>query len=132
MPGDDLKLNLRLTADGKGFVGEVRVAKRELDKLTGGVRKGGAANAEYTREARRSEAATRSLGKSFLAAHGHTLKYVGGIGGITLATRGLLRHTDSYTPVCHLMNPMHDYIIMTTCCTFYVYTALPSSKFRPT
>ena len=31
----DLKVGIRLTADGKGFVGEVRVAKRELDKLTG-------------------------------------------------------------------------------------------------
>lgn len=29
---DDLKLGIRLTADGKGFVGEMRVAKRELDR----------------------------------------------------------------------------------------------------
>ncbi|MDD9883429.1 MAG: hypothetical protein OXU62_02655 [Gammaproteobacteria bacterium] len=34
MPGD-LNVQLRLTADGKGFVGEVRVAKRELDRFTG-------------------------------------------------------------------------------------------------
>ena len=31
----DLNLVLRLTADSKGFVGEVRVSKEELDKLTG-------------------------------------------------------------------------------------------------
>jgi len=38
---DDLRVGIRLTADGKGFVGEVRVAKRELDKLTGSARKAG-------------------------------------------------------------------------------------------
>ncbi|MDD9816144.1 MAG: hypothetical protein OXU31_09305 [Gammaproteobacteria bacterium] len=32
---DDLKVGIKLTAAGKGFVGEVRMAKRELDKLTG-------------------------------------------------------------------------------------------------
>ena len=31
----DLRLGLRLTADGKGFVGEVRVSKKALDDLTG-------------------------------------------------------------------------------------------------
>ncbi len=34
----DLKLGIRLTADSKGFVGEVRVSKKELDKLTGSSR----------------------------------------------------------------------------------------------
>ena len=34
MPGD-LKLTLRLTADGKGFVGEVRGAEKGLEKLMG-------------------------------------------------------------------------------------------------
>jgi len=40
MPGD-LRVAIRLTADGKGFVGEVRVAKRELDRFVGGTRKAG-------------------------------------------------------------------------------------------
>jgi len=108
MPGDDLKLNLRLTADGKGFVGEVRAAKRELDKLTGGVGKAGRANTQYARTARRTEAATRGLGKSFLAAHGHTLKYLGGIGSVTLATRGLARHADSYTQISNAVRLATD------------------------
>jgi len=98
MPGD-LKLGIRLTADAKGFVGEVRVAKRELDRLAGGTRNAGTATAAYTRASQRAEAATRKTGRSFLAAHGHTLKYIGSIGSITLATRGLLRHADSYTKI---------------------------------
>lgn len=40
MPGD-LKIGIRLDADGKRFVGEMRVAKRELDRLAGGTRKAG-------------------------------------------------------------------------------------------
>lgn len=33
MPGNDLVVGLRLTADGKGFVGEVRVAETEGEVL---------------------------------------------------------------------------------------------------
>ncbi|MDD9822314.1 MAG: tape measure protein [Gammaproteobacteria bacterium] len=95
----DLNVGIRLTADGKGFVGEIRVAQRELDKLTGGTRKAGRANTQYAGTARRVETANRRVGKSFLDAHGHTLKYLVGIGGITAATRGLLRQADSYTQI---------------------------------
>jgi len=45
----DLKIGIRLDADGKSFVGEMRLARRELDKLAGGTRKAGAATAAYTR-----------------------------------------------------------------------------------
>jgi len=48
MPGD-LRIGIRLDADGKGFVGEMRVAQRELDRLAGGTRKAGRATAAYTR-----------------------------------------------------------------------------------
>ncbi len=49
----DLRLGIRLTADSKGFVGEVKVARRGLDKLGAGVRKAGGANAQYAYTARR-------------------------------------------------------------------------------
>ncbi len=40
MPGD-LRIGIRLDANGKGFVGEMRLARRELDKLAGGTRNAG-------------------------------------------------------------------------------------------
>ncbi len=60
----DLRLGLRLTADAKGFVGEVRVSKKELDKLTGSTRKGVDANRTYSRTAHQTETATRAAGRS--------------------------------------------------------------------
>ncbi len=61
----DLKLGLKLTADAKGFVGEVRVSKKELDKLTGSTRKGADANRAYTRTTRQTETATRAAGENY-------------------------------------------------------------------
>jgi len=101
MPGD-LRLGIRLTADTKGFVGEVRVARRELDKLAGGTRKAGGATDTYARAARRGEAATRGLGKSATSAHSKIAQYAGaffGAQGIIAATRGLVRHADAYTQI---------------------------------
>ncbi len=37
---NDLNIGIRLTADGKRFVGEVQVDKRDLDKLTDITRRG--------------------------------------------------------------------------------------------
>ena len=59
----DLNVGIRLTADGKGFVGEIRVAQRELDKLTGGTRKAGRANTQYAGTARRVETANRRVAR---------------------------------------------------------------------
>lgn len=55
MPGE-LELKLRLTADNKGFVGEVKVARRELEKLGGNTGKAARAAREHTRALRRGEA----------------------------------------------------------------------------
>ena len=90
----------RLTADGKGFVGEVRVAKEELSKLTGSTTKGAEANSTYTRATRQTEAATRKVGRSFFDAHGKAAQYFGVIGGVALianAARGTVRIADTYT-----------------------------------
>jgi len=91
-----------LTADGKGFVGEVRVAKRELDKLTGSANKGSNAARKHTRAHRQGAAATRDFGESMRIAHSRALKYFGifvGAQGISAATRGLIRHADSFTQI---------------------------------
>lgn len=56
----DIQLGIRLTADSKGLVGEVRVSKAELDKLTGATRATGVAAQEA---AGRTGALTSSLGK---------------------------------------------------------------------
>ena len=96
----DLKLGIRLTADGKGFVGEVRVAKRELHKLTGATDRAGKANKGYARGARDSATANRRLGQSFQATHGAAAKYLGLIGGAVAfkqAASGALRTADAYT-----------------------------------
>ncbi len=100
---NDLKLSLRLTADGKGFVGEVRVADKELRKLTGGVRRGQRAHRDYSRSAKDAERQTRETGKSFGEAHGRAAKYVKTLGGVAIAyqafsaVRGLSRQADAWT-----------------------------------
>ena len=84
----DLKLALRLTADGKGFVGEVRVAGQELDRFAGATRK--------TRHA------TDELGSSFQRTHNRLLGYAAGYLTFTQAlsaTRALVRHADAYTEI---------------------------------
>jgi len=55
----DITLGLRLTADAKGFVGEVKLSKAELDKLGGGARKAGD---DAKRLGRDLDTATRSTG----------------------------------------------------------------------
>ena len=54
----ELKATLRLTADGKGFIGEIRSADRSLDKLRGNTRR---AASSTDRLSRSSDRAGRSL-----------------------------------------------------------------------
>ena len=84
----DLKLGIRLTADGKGFVGEVRVAKKQLNKLTG-------ASVKTAR-------ATDDLGSSFAGTHKRLGLYAASYVGLTQLLSGgraLVRHADSYTQI---------------------------------
>jgi len=46
MGGNDITLGIRLTADGSGMVGTLRLSRAELDKLTDSTRKGGEAARE--------------------------------------------------------------------------------------
>ena len=71
----DLTVGIRLTADGKGFVGEMRLAGRELGKLAGSTDRASAASRRLARTTGQAEAATRRAGAGFLAAHGRLLQY---------------------------------------------------------
>ena len=96
----DLKLGIRLSADGKGFVGEIRLARGELNKLVGRTERAGKANKGYARSARDSATANRRLGQSFQTTHGAAAKYLGLIGGAVAfkqAASGALRTADAYT-----------------------------------
>ena len=89
----ELKATLRLTADGKGFIGEIRSADRSLDKLRGNTRRAASSTDRLSRSADRA-------GRSFKQAHGHWLKYAGYIGGVSAlssAIRGTSRLADEYT-----------------------------------
>ena len=83
----DLRLGLRLTADAKGFVGEVRVSKKELNRLTGATRKTDQAAQRYARSIRRGEVATRSASQSFLAAHGTMVRMAAGVFAVSRAVQ---------------------------------------------
>ncbi len=71
----DLRLGLRLTADAKGFVGEVRVSKKELDRLRGTTGKATAANRKLATSGRQVASATQSTSRGFLAAHGSMVRF---------------------------------------------------------
>ena len=77
MPGD-LKLGLRLTADAKGFVGEVRVSREELERLRGGTDKAATANRNLAGSSQQAESATRGASRGFLAAHGAMVRMASG------------------------------------------------------
>jgi len=96
---NDLNLGIRLTADGKGFVGEVRVSRQELDKLTGSTQRGQRTNRDYSRASKNVERQTRKTGKSFLDAHGRIAKYAQGLASVAVvaqSVRGLSRAADTY------------------------------------
>ena len=90
----DITVGIRLAADGKGFAGEMRLAGRELQRLTGSTDHAGAAARRLARTTGQAEAATRRASAGFLAAHNRLLRYAGGflsvgsaLGAMRSATR---------------------------------------------
>lgn len=87
MPGNELGkggtlvARLRLVADDEGFTGTIALADKSVRRATGSVRR-------YATGARGASAANRALGRSFLEAHGHHLKY----GGWAAAAYGVQRY----------------------------------------
>ena len=66
----DLKLQLRLTADGKGFVGEIRATADELDKLRG-------VTGQVSATTDKLDTATSKAGRTFTAVHKKAALYGG-------------------------------------------------------
>ena len=86
---DDIKLGLRLTADGKGFVGEVRGARKEVNRLTSGVKRGEEANRRYSLVAVGTALRTRQTGEFFANARWQVARYAAAIRGLAGRLRGL-------------------------------------------
>ena len=76
----NLKLGIRLTADGKGFAGEIRVGQKALDRFTGSTK-------AQAKAARSATSATSGYGNIIKTLHGHALRYGAGIIGITQVQR---------------------------------------------
>ena len=96
MPGE-LKATLRLTADSRGFSGEIRSASGEVDRL-------GKRTGTTTKETRNLSGATSGLASRFKEAHGPLLKYAAGLGLATVAYQsltGTLRRSDAFTSVAN-------------------------------
>jgi len=83
---ETLQLNLRLTADGRDMVGEVRVARDELDRLGAGARQAGQQAGAANRQFRASGATMRVLTTDVL-----TLRNALAGLGIGLITRSLVK-----------------------------------------
>ncbi len=68
MPDRDLVFGLRLRADGKGFVGDIRLARREVDRLSRSLGGSESAATRATRGQRMVREEVERAGKSFLEA----------------------------------------------------------------
>ena len=77
MPAD-IRVGLRLTADAKGLVGEVRASRKQIEQLTRAMGWGEAPTRGYARATAEVERSTRHTGRSLLAAHGALLHYAAG------------------------------------------------------
>ncbi len=61
----DIRVGIRLDADGKGFRGEMRLSRQDLEKLTASVREGEGEGRRYARATHEVERATRRAGRRF-------------------------------------------------------------------
>ena len=75
----NIELGVRLTADGKGFVGAVTVSDKALRGFTAGGRKAAQSARDTARATRGLERQMRGLGQSASAAHGKIAGYAAGI-----------------------------------------------------
>ena len=75
-----IELGVRLTADGKGFVGAVKVSGDALDRFAGRAQRVDSATRRMARTTGLAETSVRRTGQAFLAAHGAMAKYLTGAG----------------------------------------------------
>ena len=76
----NIELGVRLTADGKGFVGAVKVSGDALDRFAGRAQRVDSATRRMARTTGLAETSVRRTGQAFLAAHGAMAKYLTGAG----------------------------------------------------
>ena len=98
----DRTLTVRLELENGQFVGTLRASGRAVDDFAGVTDDAERASNRYNRTTRRTEAANRRVGQSFLQAHRRALRYIGAIGSavvVTRATRETLRLADAYTEI---------------------------------
>ena len=101
MPGE-LQASLRLTADGAGFVGEVRVARSELDRLTGGTDRSRRAIVRHSAAQEGQTRSVREFGRTSAGASGQLRRYVASavsLGAAAVAVRHFTRNLDELTQV---------------------------------
>ena len=91
----DIRVGIRLDADGKGFRGEMNISRQDLEKLTASVRQGEQEGRRYTEATREVERSTRRAGRSFLEAHGQMVRYVGSVIGVHQLVRAFRAGADA-------------------------------------
>ena len=96
---DDIRLGVRLDADGKGFVGEVRISGRELDRFGAGAKRADAATWRLARTTGRTAASVRRTGQAFAEAHGHMARYLSGAGAFYALSPAAGRQQDRHRAV---------------------------------
>ena len=84
-----LYAKLRLTADGKGFVGEIRRADKALGDMSRQERRLAAEARRANRSLGRQSELARQAGRSFFGMHQKALTYGGTLVSFTAVTRGL-------------------------------------------
>ena len=98
----DIRLGISLVVTKNEAKGELRVSEQAVDRFAKGLRRGGSAADRYGRAARQAARETRGLGRSFLDAHGHHLRYLAGFASVAGALqlgRGIIRHADQYIKI---------------------------------
>ncbi len=92
----DIEVGIRLTADGKGLSGTVRVAEKDVERLGKAAGRGARGIERTGRAAEKAERGLRGWIKRLRHAHGATLKYLGVGGAVATAGTALVafaRHT---------------------------------------
>ena len=91
----DIRVGIRLDADGKGFRGEMAVSRQDLEKLTASVRQGEQEGRRYSSATREVERSTRGAARSFADAHGQMVRYVASAVGVHQIVRAFRAGADA-------------------------------------
>ena len=84
---DDLRATIRLDLDNRGFIGEVRLSDRELERLARTIGQTSAPSREAARATDDLTRSTQRAGSAFLAAHGRAARYLSSIASVAVLHR---------------------------------------------